>query len=120
MKKLFILMAAAVALSACSKQVFKTHTARTTSIPATTESIANVSDLDVSEDKVTGSSTGKMLSKKQKEGNAIANALQKTGADILVEPQFTYTYNKKGKLTSVEVSGYPARFRNFRNVVIEK
>lgn len=119
MKKLFILMAAAVALSACSKQVFKTHTARTTSIPAKTESMVNVSDLEVSEVKTTGSCSDKILSKKQKEENAIANALLKTGADILVEPRYTYNYNKKGKLTSVEVSGYPARYKQFRSVTRE-
>ncbi len=119
MKKLFILMAAAVALSACSKQVFKTHTARVAGVPAKMESMTNISDLEVSEVKVTGSSSDKILSKKQKEENAIANALQKTGADILVEPQFTYTYNKKGKLTSVEVSGYPARYKQFRSVTRE-
>ena len=62
---------------------------------------------------------GKYLSKKVKEQNAIAEALKKTGADILVEPQFTYTYDKKGRLTTVEVSGYPARYRNFRSLTKE-
>ena len=119
MKKLFMLMAAVVALSACSKQVFKTHTARTTGIPAAMESMTNISDLEVSETKCTGTCTEKILSRKQKEENAVADALRKTGADILVEPQYTHTYNKRGKLVSVEVTGYPARYRQFRSVTSE-
>lgn len=86
------------------------------------ESMVNVSDLEVSEVKVSGVCTGKdgkYLSKKVKEQNAVAEALKKSGADILVEPQFTYTYDKKGRLTAVEVSGYPARYRNFRSVTKE-
>ncbi|HIV32704.1 MULTISPECIES: hypothetical protein [unclassified Alistipes] len=122
MKRTILLLAAAVALSACSNSVYKSHTARVARIPAAMESMVNVSDLEVSETKVTGICTGKdgkYLSKKVKEQNAIAEALKKTGADILVEPQFTYTYDKKGRLTTVEVSGYPARYRNFRSLTKE-
>ncbi len=115
-------MAAAVALSACSNRVYKSSTARVAEIPSKLESMVNVSDLEVSEVKVSGVCTGKdgkYLSKKVKEQNAVAEALKKSGADILVEPQFTYTYDKKDRLTAVEVSGYPARYRNFRSVTKE-
>lgn len=115
-------MAVAVALSACSNRVYKSYTARVAEIPSKLESMVNVSDLEVSEVKVSGvciGKDGKYLSKKVKEQNAVAEALKKSGADILVEPQFTYTYDKKGRLTAVEVSGYPARYRNFRSVTKE-
>ena len=101
-------MAVAVALSACSNRVYKSSTARVAEIPSKLESMVNVSDLEVSEVKVSGVCTGKdgkYLSKKVKEQNAVAEALKKSGADILVEP--------------VEVSGYPARYRNFRSVTKE-
>lgn len=115
MKK-FICFAALVGLMcSCSKQAYKTHSARTIGVPAKVESFVNVADLDVSDQKQKGECSDKMLTKKQKEQNAIAAALQTTGSDILVEPQFTYDYNKKGKLTRVTVWGYPARYRNFRS-----
>lgn len=119
MKKAICFAAFLGLLCSCSKQTYKSHTARTTGIPAKTESMVNISDLEVSETKARGTCTGKMFTKKQKEQNAIAEALKATGSDILVEPQFTYTYDKKGRLQTVEVAGYPARFRKFRTVTAE-
>jgi len=119
MKQAICIVALLGLFCSCSKQTYKAHTARTTGIPAQTESLMNLSDLEVSETKARGTATGKRLSKKQKEQNAIAEALKQTASDILVEPRFTYTYDKKGRLQSVEVSGYPARFRKFRTVTEE-
>lgn len=115
MKK-FICFAALVGLMcSCSKQAYKTHTARTIGVSARVDSFVNVADLDVSDQKQKGECSDKMLTKKQKEQNAIALALEATRSDVLVEPQFTYDYNKKGKLVKVTVWGYPARYRNFRS-----
>ena len=52
-------MAAAVALSACSNRVYKSSTARVAEIPSKLESMVNVSNLEVSEVKVSGVCTGK-------------------------------------------------------------
>lgn len=121
MKKCFYLAAVVCLACSCSKQAYQHYTARTAAIPTAVESLANVSDLEVTEHRVTGESTGKMLSKKQKELNAVADALRKAGgADVLLEPLYTYQYDKKNRLTSVTVTGYPARFRNFRTAVVEK
>lgn len=77
-------MAVAVALSACSNRVYKSSTARVAEIPSKLESMVNVSDLEVSEVKVSGVCTGKdgkYLSKKVKEQNAVAEALKKSGVN---------------------------------------
>ena len=73
------MLAAAVALSACSNSVYKSHTARVARIPAAMESMVNVSDLEVSETKVTGIRTAEH----SKVINALVNAA-KNGKQVSV------------------------------------
>ena len=72
-----------------------------------------VADLIVSETKVTGtfSSTGRTTVNTAKK-MAIADALNKAKADVLVEPQYEIT--KSFMRVDVTVKGYPANYKNFR------
>jgi hypothetical protein len=76
-----------------------------------------VADLQVSETKVSGTATGK---RSQGIGDvkqlAIADALLKSNADVLIEPRYeiksTFSY------ITVNVTGYPATYKNFRPMEI--
>lgn len=46
-------------------------------------------------------------------GNLIAEILQETGGDVLLEPNIIYTKESFGKRT-LTVFGFPATFKNFR------
>jgi hypothetical protein len=72
-------------------------------------------DLEVEEIKVSGtatrpSSTGFEMIKQE----AVARALEKVNADVLVEPTFkTKTANGQ---TTADVTGFPATYKNFRTI----
>jgi hypothetical protein len=54
------------------------------------------------------------LIRERVERMAIKNAVEAAGADLLVRP--IYTYSQSGNTITVEVKGYPARYRNFRPI----
>ena len=72
-----------------------------------------VADLNVVQTKVTGfakeTASQSVESVKQK---AVADALKKSSADVLIEPKFE-TETKSGYTTAL-VSGWPATYSNFR------
>ena len=113
----------AVLFSSCAV-TYKTRTARVAAVPTEFWTIPSLADLEVKEEKVSGTSEGDanrrkfFLGKKAQEDNAVAKALQSCGADVLIEPQFTYEY-KKARLQKVTVTGYPGFFCNFRAVPYE-
>ncbi len=117
------LLGVAVLFSSCAV-TYKTRTARVAAVPTEFWTIPSLADLEVKEEKVSGTSEGDanrrkfFLGKKAQEDNAVAKALQSCGADVLIEPQFTYEY-KKARLQKVTVTGYPGFFRNFRAVPYE-
>lgn len=123
MRKLILFTLVAMLCSSCAV-TYKTRTARMATVPTTFWTIPSLADLEVKEEKVSGSSEGDVnrrkffLGKKVQEDNAIAKALQSCGADVLIEPQFVYEY-KKARLQKVTVTGYPGYFRNFRAVPYE-
>lgn len=130
MKNVLILAIAAALMCSCSTVTYKTRTARTADVPSNFVSQYNAAELAVSDTKASGTSDGcvtgraKKLAlvpnlKKNLENYAIADALQKSNADVLVGPQFTYHY-KKSALVSVSVTGYPAVYRNFRTISYEE
>jgi hypothetical protein len=55
----------------------------------------------------------------QRKTNLIVKLCREIGADVLVDPQFTYSKRifGGGKLT---VSGYPAKYKNFRAMTDEQ
>lgn len=72
-----------------------------------------VADLIVKEVKVSGAATGKAGEPLDNVKNeAVADALSKSGADVLVEPR--YVVEKSGGKYNVTVSGYPGFYKNFR------
>lgn len=120
MKKIFFIAAIAMIASSCGSTTIVTRTAKSgnlfySAIPATV-----TSDLKVSETKITGEATssGSFFSQVEMEKTAVAEALKKVDADILIEPQYEYK-RVDGKLVSVKVSGYPAKYTNFRSVTPE-
>ena len=118
MKKINIiaLMAATLLLSSC---ITSTKTATTMDIHPSVRNVT-VADLDVAPERI----TYRMVPSKAVRRGGIENvkqaaeneALQKNGnADILIEPQFVYAM-KNGKVRSIEVTGRPAYYTNFRSL----
>lgn len=70
-------------------------------------------DIDVESDKVTGSASGRINIEILKQ-EAIADAIEKAAADVLVEPSFKT--KTTFRTTIVNVSGYPGHYTNFRNI----
>ncbi len=123
------MLAIASVMCSCSMTV-KTRTARTTKLPADISLSPSTTDLKVDEVKSIGvyevlKSNGKpkFILKNVGEREACAAALAKTGADILINPNYTYTYKGKNpvmsKLIKVEVSGYAATYSRFRSITLE-
>lgn len=53
-----------------------------------------------------------------RKGNLIADMVKESGADILLEPQTTYTKVPFGQRT-LTITGYPATYKNFRKATKE-
>ena len=51
-------------------------------------------------------------------GNLIAESLQKMGADVLLEPQVSFTRTSYGPRVLI-ITGYPAKYKNFRKATKE-
>lgn len=86
----------------------------------TTITAVTAAELDISETRVsmTDSWRIKLFSPTdldQRKSNLIVKLCREVGADVLVDPQFTFTKRPLGggKLT---VSGYPAKYTNFRSM----
>ena len=116
MKKLVLLSTSALlTLTACTTtQSVKMFTNKTAEIyPTTIVQKPVVVDLEVKE-KVTGASSSNILNvgldiiKEQ----AINDALKKTNADVLLDPQFETEI--VGQYKTVTVRGYAATYKNFR------
>lgn len=72
-------------------------------------------DLDVSETRVKGTAMGSKKSEvDQIKKDAIAYAVESVSADVLVEPRFKVEV-VNARIT-VNVTGYPATFKNFRPI----
>ncbi len=67
-------------------------------------------DMDVSDTRVTGVAQAK--TKEDAKQNAVANALEGTGADLLIDPNYSIT-SSTGRVTA-SVSGFPATYKNIR------
>ena len=71
-------------------------------------------DMDVRNEKVTGSESGTVNDNQEAlKQQAIANVLKEHGADVLVEPVFERKPNGGSKVIWY-VTGYPAFYKNFR------
>jgi hypothetical protein len=121
MKKLVLLSTSALlTLASCSTtQSIKLFTNKTAEInPTTIVQKPTVVDLEVKE-KVTGTSSSNSfnVSLDIVKEQAINDALKKTNADMLIDPQFETEI--VGQYKTVTVRGYAATYKNFRPMKIE-
>ncbi|MCM1377483.1 MAG: hypothetical protein NC097_03630 [Clostridium sp.] len=86
----------------------------------TTITAVTVAELDISDKRVSKSTSWTLkavspTSLEQRKANLIVELCREVEADVLVDPQFTFSKRifGGGKLT---VSGYPARYKNFRTM----
>ena len=110
-KNLFFLIVALIILSSCN--VVRTSTSKTMDVYGSgIIQVPVVVDLDVKATRVSGTAVG--VSMEIAKLDALADAVKKANADVLVEPKFeTETTNGN---TTVSVSGYPATYKNFRSL----
>ena len=73
-----------------------------------------IADLDVSQNRVTGTAFGQNDSFDVLRVRAVNNALSANNADVLLEPRFSFNSSASG--TTVTVTGFPANYRNFRSI----
>jgi len=104
-------------MASCSVSKSKSSTIKTIDIDLT--GIVQkpvIVDLDVKENKVSGVATEntEAVNINIVKQEAIADAVKKANADILVEPMFT-TETVGSKIT-VTVTGFPANYKNFRPI----
>jgi DNA/RNA endonuclease YhcR with UshA esterase domain len=115
--KILLFAIAVVLLSSCS--VVKTYTAKTTEIYGSgVIQKPVIVDLEVTETKVSGTATESSgIGLEAIKNLAVANAVKKAGADVLIEPQFE-TETRSG-MTTATVTGFPGIYRNFRPIQID-
>ena len=124
MKKLIILASAALLLCACSETRISTATYETLGVTPFVTPVQ--ADLQVSPNKITHTFIVTKAVRRGGEVNAINSAVREAlkagapGSDVLVGIQTTKTYSPTGKLQSIVVSGFPAKYVNFRNAELPK
>lgn len=116
MKKIYLFLAgvAMLTLGSCSSTIWTASTAEVENCVYT----SSVADLNVG---AKATYTYNTTSKDRKAGGknclraAVANMLKANGnADVLVAPEFKYD----NKMEKIEVSGYPATYKNFRSAPV--
>ena len=120
MKKLFLLVVAATLLASCGSQAKFTKSSTHTKISVATPITAVMADLEVSTEKI---SHLLIPSKTVRKGGfdnivntAVQEALEANGnADVLVGLEKQVKYNDKGEVETIVVTGYPAKYVNFRS-----
>lgn len=122
MKKLFFLASAMLMLASCGVSRYTSYTAKSGTLPYSINAIPTTSELSVSEKKVSGEARaipGLAQSVSALEKAAVADALNKVGADILLEPRYEYVSENR-VVNLVKVWGYPAKFNNFHTLTKEE
>ena len=113
------IIAISLSLAACGSIKSTTNTAKTLSIYGSgVIQKPVIVDLDVQQTKVTATVSGKLGSNLEAlKGEAVSVAVKKAGADVLVEPSYTIVSNRG--TSTVTVAGFPATYKNFRDIKIE-
>lgn len=90
----------------------------------TTITAVSAADLEIADERVSKSITWTLnflsgTPLEQRKANLIVELCREVGADVLVDPQFTFSKRVLGggKLT---VSGYPAKYKSFRTMTDEQ
>lgn len=120
MKKFFILAASVAMFVGCAPQTKLITSSTHAKINAAEPIVAVFADLDVAKDKITYLYIPVKSVRTGGYDNVINSAVSEAlasngGADVLVGLEKQVKYNSKGEIESVVVSGYPAKYVNFRN-----
>ena len=128
MKKLFVFAAIAAFLTSCTSLAPTTTIPNTKFICTATHTQVNVvnpvtalvADLEVSPDKISYSYVPSRAVRNGGFDNivncAVQEALRENGdADVMVALEQQVKYNDSGECESITVTGYPAKYKNFRN-----
>ena len=126
MKKLFVLAIAATLLASCGS--FTQTTSNTKFISTSTHTrvgvakpiTAVVADLEVSPEKITYLYIPTKAVRKGGFDNIVNCAVQEAlrengGADVLVALEQQLKYGDDGECESITITGYPAKYKNFRS-----
>ncbi len=118
MKRIFSGLLLIITLACCSKKL-TTNTAKTLNVyGAGVIQKPVIVELDVKQTKVTATVNGKLGSNIETlKSEAVSAAVKNAGADVLVEP--TYTIVSGRGTSTVTVTGFPATYKNFRDIRIE-
>ncbi len=113
MKRVFLFLMLSLLITSCS--VTKTATAKKLDIYGSgVMHIPVVADLKVQQQKVSATIvTDEGVVSESAKQKAIAEAIEKANADILVEPNFKT--KTEGSMVTITVTGFPATYKNFRN-----
>lgn len=123
MKRINILIAAFVALCVSSCTTVQ-KTSSTANVVSKISQYPTVADLDISPVKKEKTYTWSWNPLRKEpsisviKGNLVAEILKESDADVMLEPQFIQTKVSYGE-RSVSVSGYVAKFKNFRKATNE-
>jgi len=120
MKKVFVLFVSAVMVAACSAPTKLVNTATHRAISVAQPVAAVFADLEVSPAKISyfmmPSKTVINAGYENVINTAVREALIANGnADVLVGMESQVKYDKNGMVESVTVTGYPAKYVNFRS-----
>lgn len=112
-KQIFAFICISATLFSCS--VTKTNTSKTMDIyGAGVIQRPVIAELEVKEIKVTGTaSTNQKISIDQIKQDAVADALKKANADVLIEPK--YSTETIGNKTTATVTGFPGTYKSFKS-----
>lgn len=108
-----------ISLGACSGMKSTTNTAKT--LPIYGAGVIQkpvIVELDVKQTKVSATVNGKLGSSIETlKAEAVSMAIKNAAADVLVEPSYTIVSNSR--TSTVTVTGFPATYKNFRDITIE-
>lgn len=119
MKKLLLLLAVAIAATSCSTLVnTSTHKEFNVNTPY---AVPIVADLDISKTKVMYTYIPPKSIKRGGQRNVINTAVREAlvvngNADVMVGLETQINYNAFRMIKSIVITGYPAKYKNFRNL----
>lgn len=119
MKRVILFAMAVIALASCST-LKNTATHRNFSV-TTPYAVPIVADLEVSETRIMYAYVPPRSVKNGGTDNVINTAVREAltangNADVLVGLETQINYNASHKITSIVITGYPAKYKNFRNL----
>lgn len=108
-----------ISLGSCSSMKSTTKTAKT--LPIYGAGVIQkpvIVELDVQQTKVSATVNGQSGSSIENlKAEAVSMAIKNAAVDVLVEPSYTIISNSR--TATVTVTGFPATYKNFRDITIE-